>query len=198
MSTRGFVGFVLDGAEKIAYNHCDSYPGGLGLAMLNWARANAHALNCDVHQGVSGGPVDLVRELRVVTSDTEPTDEDIARLAPWMNTGVGGQKGRPDWYQLLRETQGDPAAILKAGVIEDAGDFPADSLFAEWGYVLDLDARTFETYEGFQKAPHDRGRFAGRKSTDPDPGYHPVALVASWPLSSLPSDDEFMKIEGDA
>lgn len=72
MSTNGAFGFIIDGQRKIAYNHFDSYPGGLGLDVLRWLRnelvTNPHAL-----------PI-RVRNLRVVDEDIDPTDEDFAQL----------------------------------------------------------------------------------------------------------------------
>ena len=194
MSTRGFLGFVIDGVEKITYNHSDSYPRRLGRDVLSWAQANQHALTCacDIHRCLSSGPVDRARTLRVVDPDSEPTDEDIERLRYGLDLGVGIRRARPDWYQLLRRTQGDLAAMLAAGVIEDGSDFPADSLSAEWGYIVDLDRQVLEVYEGFQKAAHTAGRFAARTSSDASPGYYPVRLVASWPLSELPTPEEFI------
>jgi hypothetical protein len=179
MSTRGFISFAVDGETKTAYNHCDSYPDWLGIRTLSWAR------KADLPASA-----EAARSLRVVTDDDRPTDEDIERLAPYTNRNVGGRRNeRPDWYQLLRETQGDPGAMLAAGVIEDASTFPADSLFAEWGYVIDFDAQTLEVYVGFQKAPHEDGRFAS--PTPDDSGYYPVRLLKSWPLNNLPDDVTF-------
>jgi hypothetical protein len=194
MGTRGFVGFVVNGTEKIAYNHWDSYPGGVGRDVLSWLRSAA--LDLEVLHGQAAA-------LRVVTDEEEPTDQDIERLKPFTNTGVGERRERPNWYQLLRETQGDPAAMLRAGAIEDAGSFPLDSLFAEWGYLVDLDARTFEVYRGFQRTPHRRGRFANREPFQPPHRrdrpieYWPVALAASWPLDALPDEASFLAIDRD-
>lgn len=178
MSTRGFVGFVVDGVEKIAYNHYDSYPGGLGEDVRSWIAGTDHK---DARDRASA--------LRVVDGGSEPTDEDIKRLAYYANPNVGEKRSRPDWYQLLRETQGKPGAMLDAGVILDASKFPTDSLFAEWGYVVDFDASTLEAYRGFCRAKHDAGRFANREGRE---GYHPVRLVASWPLASLPTREAFL------
>lgn len=179
MSTRGFLSFAVDGEIKTAYNHHDSYPDWLGTNVLDWA----HGVDIEA-------ATEAARALRVVTDADEPTDDDIARLAPYTNTGVGGRGERPDWYQLLRETQGHPAAMLDAGAIEDASSFPTDSLFAEWGYVVDLDARALEVYVGFQRAPHGEGRFASPTPNDDD--YYPVRLLKSWPLTELPTADEFV------
>lgn len=188
MGTRGFITFVADGVEKTAYNHCDSYPGGLGVDVLTFLRANRHELTCDRHSQQSGSAPDLIRKLRVVDPGSTPTPADVQRLSQFANLNVS-TRSADDWYVLLRETQGDPAAMLTAGVIEDAKDFPLDSLFAEYGYVVDIDARTFEAYEGFQHDTHDKGRFAARQGRE---GYAPVALAKSWPLDSLPSDEEFL------
>jgi hypothetical protein len=183
MGTRGFVGFVVDGTEKITYNHNDSYPGGLGVDVLGFARGDMQAAR------------EQARALRLVTDDVPPTGEQKAALAGLADLGVGRQAD-DDWYVLLRRTQGDPAAILRSGYMIDSHDFPADSLFAEYGYVVDFDAGTFEAYRGFQTEMHDKGRFADQAPRDT--GYHPVALVASWPLDNLPDDDVFVAVvEGD-
>lgn len=183
MGTRGFVGFVADGTEKIGYNHSDSYPDGLGLTVLAWLR------NID-----GGAAADAAIRLKVVGRDDEPTDEDIERLKPYANFGVGERTERPSWYQLLRETQGQPELILEAGAIEDASQFPMDSLFAEWGYVVDFDANNFEVYRGFQRSAHELGRFASRSTgrVAAIDTYYPVALVATWPLDALPTDEVFV------
>ncbi len=98
--------------------------------------------------------------------------------------------------------------MLEAGVIEDASGFPLDSLFAEYGYVIDLDGDgMFEVYVGFQHKPHKLGRFASRDShlTEQEAArkanprlealgiYYPVALAARWPLADLPSEAEFIE-----
>ena len=38
MSTRGVVGMRMNQTDKIGYNHFDSYPTGLGQAILNWLK----------------------------------------------------------------------------------------------------------------------------------------------------------------
>lgn len=187
MGTRGFITFVVGGAEKTTYNHSDSYPEGLGLDTLRWLRTVVSDLD---------GLREQASQLRVVDPTSIPTEEDQRRLAEFANTSVSN--GRLDeWYVLLRRTQGEPGEMLRAGVIEDASEFPLDSLFAEWGYVVDLDVERFEVYRGFQHHPHDKGRFAAHSPRDDRYGgpYYPVALVASWPLAELPSDDDLRAVE---
>lgn len=189
MSTRGALGFVADGTEKITYNHSDSYPSGLGINVLTWLRGE--------HPGYI---VRKVQALQVVDGDTKPTPEQIEALRPYANANVS-TGSLEEWYVLLRETQGRPAAILDAGYLVDGSDFPLDSLFCEYAYVVDTDAGVFEAYEGFQHEPHTDGRFATRERRSADVAqetsalgnrYYPARLVASWPLTELPDDAAFL------
>lgn len=180
MGSRGFVGFVVDGREAIAYNHASSYPSYTGLNVLAWLN---HA-NLDIATRVAKG-------VRIVTRDTMPTDEDIERLMPYLDRHVGGTSERPTWYQLLRGTQGSVGDMIAAGVVEDASRFPrGDSASCEWGYLVDFDTKRFEVYRGMQEQPHDRGRFASA-GRDED-GFYPCRLVASWPLDERPDEDAFL------
>lgn len=188
MSTRGFISFTANGETKTAYNQHDSYPDGLGLDFLGWARS------ADLSDAAASAAA-----LRVVDSKSDPSDEDVENLRRFADFSVDAmtwngsayvERTRPSWYQLLRTTQGDPAAMLAAGVIGDGSTFPADSLFAEWGYVVDFDAQVLEVYVGFQQESHSEGRFAS--STPNGGGYYPVRLVKAWPLSDLPDDGAFI------
>lgn len=189
MGTRGFIGFVIDKEEKLTYNHWDSYPSGLGAEFLAWLR-----------EKVEKQPVTLqtqVAQLRMVTDEDPVTGKDIEHLKQFHNVNVS-TGSELEWYSLLRETQGKPEAILEAEVALDAGDFPLDSLFCEWGYLVDLDNNTFEVYQGFQKQAHDEGRFADRHVDEErrgDSQYYPVKLVASWPLDELPTEQEMTDLE---
>lgn len=181
MGSRGFVGFVVDGKEAISYNHANSYPGGVGLDVLAWLN---HA-NLDV-------AAKFAKNVRVVSSDTFPTEEDIERLGRYLDRHVGRRDdGRITWYQLLRRTQGRVGEMIAAGVVEDASQFPrVDSVSCEWGYLVDFDAKRFEVYCGMQEQPHTDGRFADA-GRDED-GFYPCRLVASWPLDERPDEDAFL------
>lgn len=184
MSTRGFLGFVANGHETITYVHHDAYPGGLGADVLTWARTVTDW--------------DTVREqaasLVHIDGDVMPTEEQRATFAPYTDPRPGGPKDNPgeEWYRLLHGTFGDPAATLVCGLAPHAPDWPGDSVWCEWGYLIDLDANTFEVYQGFQTRPH-KGRFANRPANERS-GYYPVRLLASWPLDTLPDDDEYGRL----
>lgn len=177
MASRGFVGFVADQTEKIAYNHYDSAPDGVGLIVLGWLRTASKA-------------PDVLRErvvaLQVVTSG-RPNKDDIERYGKYADPYVSSHV--ITWVELLWKTQGDPEAMLRAGVIDDASSYPVAYSECEWGYIVDLDTQVFEVYRGRQVAPHNRGRFATRPHPD---DHYPAALVTGWRFDQLPSDEEFL------
>ncbi len=86
--------------------------------------------------------------------------------------------------------------------------FAKDSLYCEWGYVIDLDKKTFEVYEGFNKeCLTEDQRFNHLDIKNPELleegdlyekdgekyWYHPIKMVVSYPLESLPTLPEFLK-----
>jgi len=191
MGTRGFVGFVIDNTEKIFISHGDSYPSEVGSAVLSWLTGSRNALL----NRAPGGVPDKVRALRLLDDEAERDPADIE----WIR---GLLRESPEWAdsagfiddvseeELLEFVTYDLDTLLEAGITGDGSEFPTDSLFCEWGYLIDLDAATFEVYRGFQRAPHDAGRFAHRPPAREH--YYPVALVASWPLANLPDRAQFL------
>lgn len=195
MGTRGLMGFAIDSKLKLAYNHFDSYPSGLGVDMLTFARTISE-------DDWKLKPViqEQARNLRLVDSTSPPTAQQIEQLTPYADRRVGG-RSLDEWYVLLRETQGDPAKTLESGYMENGDGFQYDSLFCEWGYILDLDWDILEVYRGFQKEPHTEGRFAagpvrlrkpvGENNTREPIEYQPIKLVAKFRFEDLPTDEEF-------
>ncbi|CAM5730870.1 hypothetical protein GCM10010390_05190 [Streptomyces mordarskii] len=167
MSTRGFLGFVVDEQKKIAYNQHDSAPAGLGTAVMAWAeRADLETARR------------LARELRVVTDGDGPTAEEIERLKPYTDDLEHVGREGPTWDELLWKTQGDPLTILTCGYIADIAAFAV--YFAEWGYLVNFDSGELEVYRGRQSAPHHDGRFANHAPFQET--LWPVRLVATFPL----------------
>lgn len=185
MSTRGLMGFVVNGEVKATYNHCDSYPGWLGLRTLRFVKDNLTRLD------------DLfieVDNIRLVNADTPATDAEVAEFERLANRSVGTRDTR-DWYVLLHEAQGDYYTYVQIGVMVDQQKFAQDSLFCEWAYLINLDTNEIEVYEGFQKDPHNEGRFADWQVVRHDPrGYQPVRLVHTFSFDDLPSDNDFIQI----
>jgi hypothetical protein len=94
----------------------------------------------------------------------------------------------------LRELQGE--AILReiangnVAHMIDSHLFLMDSLFCEWGYIIDLDSMLLRVYKGFNKA------YDPDTTLPPDisnahlkDGYYPVRELYTYDLNNLP---EFM------
>ena len=109
-----------------------------------------------------------VRELNFFNPKTyDVTDEDVRKCSGLGLTDLEVSSGSEyDYYCLLRNAQGNLQAYLNAGMMPNDNEFIGDGLFCEYAYVVDLDAGTFECYKG------------GRN------------LVASWPLDTLPTEEE--------
>jgi len=184
MGTRGAVGFRIDGQDKLAYNHFDSYPDGLGKDVVEFVRGWLKDGRDKMREAA--------RRLRVVDTNVPPTAADKEALAPHADLGVSNGS-LDDWYCLFRKLQGDLDGYLKAGVMPgDGASFVGDSLFCEWAYVVNLDDFTLEVYRGFQKAPHSNGRYASMPIVEEDRRkngigtvYHPVALIETFPLDDI-------------
>jgi hypothetical protein len=173
MGTRGFLGFVNNGVEKITYNHYDAYPGGIGTDLL--AELPELVKDYDKLQK-------RVSELALVDENTAPTEEDREKYAVFADFSVStGQ----DWYSLLRNNQGSFAKPLEAGVMTDGGWMTEDAGYAEWGYLANLDDGTFEVYCGYSPFRGKGGRWNGNKKA--------LGLVAVFNLHDLPTEDEFLK-----
>jgi hypothetical protein len=177
VSTSGALVFVVNGKEKTTYIHGDAYPGGVGADILDWIRSSEFNVDAVRFQ---------VATLKMLKHDDKPSAEDYARYDCYADFTVNGGQG---WYALLRETQGNPALILQAGVALNAKGFPLDSLHCEWAYVVDLDKQRFEVYKGFQQTPPTAGRWAGvdpvRDYAPGIPQYYPVDLLVSWSFDDI-------------
>jgi hypothetical protein len=184
MGTRGALGFRAEGKDYITYNHFDSYLSGLGEAVLTWLKAELAA-------GEEQSLRERVTQLRFVDGNTKPTPAEIEQYKHLADFRVSTGD---DWYSLLRNTQGDPAAILAAGVMADAHKFLNDSLFCEYAYIVNFDSRELEVYRGFQTTPANQyGRYAKPKKPrnwkpkyEGESYYYPVGLIAVFSFDALP------------
>lgn len=180
MSTRGLIGFIVDGQEKFTYNHSDSYPSWLGREVLEFL-ASGFTLE-QIREGA--------RHIRLVDSEKNPTAEDIAHCKKYTNLGVSRESDQ-DWYCLLRNAQGDFKAYLDVGLMIDGRAFVKDSLFCEWAYIINLDTGKLEVYRGFNKNPKAGGRYAklrdkpykGRDGKMHRPEYCGIVLVDEFDIA---------------
>lgn len=195
MGTRGLLGVYVEGdMPKAVYNHYDSYPSGLGLDTIKFTRGLD---NADKRQELAA----KVAALTTIDENEVPTPEQAADLEA---RGFSPQKvsSGDDWYAWLRDAQGGLAKYIDAGYMPDSASFGNDSLFCEWGYIINLAENTLEVYKGFQRAPHEGGFWASYDPTSEEntspwrtDAYYGIKRIAVYDLDNLPTDAEFLSLE---
>lgn len=178
MGTRHLTVVKLGGEYKITqYGQWDGYPEGQGITVLEFIRGITENNLLEVF-------ADRVASCRWIT------EEEAAAI----------EKDR-DWPNKYPELSRDAGAEILQMVMDSGSglalvnniDFAADSLFCEWAWLIDLDAGTFEAYEGFNQTKplteQDRFYFLVDKE---EHGYHCIIKVAEWSLDNLPSNEEFL------
>jgi hypothetical protein len=105
---------------------------------------------------------------------------------PYMSRDIGGEI----LQNIIQAEDGEEVWV------QDSTDFVRDSLFCEWGYVVDLDKGTFEVYKGFNKRRVPKGqRFASMlcSPNNIDERYYPIKHMQTYQLDNLPTMEEFLK-----
>ena len=201
MGTRNLTCVYLDGEYKVAqYGQRDGYPDGQGLTCLKFLRNTMHEEKFK----------EKLRSILYASTDYIQGVLDAFGEIYGLFTTDKSNMLKQYYPQFHRDTAADVLKLIETtdivACLENDITFAADSLFCEWAYVIDLDKRTFEVYEGFNKEPlteDDRFFFLEEKSYKEHRGecqYHPVKLVKSWSLDELPTEEEFLgafKEEGD-
>ena len=185
MGTRNLTAVFVDGEYKVAqYGQWDGYPEGQGKTCLEFAR------NFLANKTDREAFADKVRACSWITQ------EEIDRRNAMIKSGEVKNWGKV-WPELSRDTCSGILELVAQSdnglLLENEIGFAADSLFCEWAWVIDLDAGTFEGFEGFNQAykltPEDRFYFLCEKARN---GYYPVRLAAKWSLDNLPNEEEFL------
>lgn len=170
MGTRGCYGFRKNGADKLTYNHFDSYPDCLGHTMVKFCKATSISeLN------------EIFDKLILVNESAKPTAEQIKECKQYYDGNVS-RKTVEDWYCLLRNAQGDLDAY-KNGLkymIDNCG-FIKDSLWCEYAYIINLDTEELEFWVGDQDKPDIYNRYGVER----DGNYYPCKMMASYPLATI-------------
>ena len=164
------IGFRKNGADKLTYNHFDSYPDCLGRTMVEFCKATSiPELN------------EIFDKLILVNESAKPTAEQIKECKQYYDGNVS-RKTVEDWYCLLRNAQGDLDAY-KNGLkymIDNCG-FIKDSLWCEYAYIINLDTEELEFWVGDQDKPDLYNRYGVER----DGNYYPCKMMASYPLATI-------------
>ncbi|MAT51156.1 MAG: hypothetical protein CMK32_08235 [Porticoccaceae bacterium] len=180
MGTRHLTCVLVDDKIRVAqYGQWDGYPDGAGSHCCNFIKEN-----------------DMGSFAEKVRQTTELSDDEIEDR--WRECGADGSgfvnmevsdDFEKKYPQLHRNCGANILDLIAIGVTEVSlsTEFAADSLFCEWVWLLNLDNQTLEVYEGFQKSPHEKGRFHSLESRDTHSGgtYYPVALTHVIPFDEI-------------
>lgn len=176
MGTRGIYGFRKNESDKLTYNHYDSYPEGLGRNVVEFI--NGHSIE-DLNK--------IYDNIILVDEDSIPTQEQIEECKQWENLSVSKQDEQ-DWYCLLRDAQGDLSAYDRGlKYMIDNHDFIFDSLFCEYGYIINLDTNRLEIYVGFQKVQDETSRYVVENKNETE--YYPCKMVTEIDLQVIQGAD---------
>lgn len=196
MGTRHLIAVQQDGEYKVAqYGQWDGYPEGQGLNIL-------YLLKLEGFIDALRATLSRVRFVEPEGRDKDFWDSYNAAAPEWSNEPDNRTDEQKRWFYtyihrnlgaeiLTNIVNSDDTEILLNNQIE----FSGDSLFCEYGYVIDLDANTFEVYRGFNKEPlaHD-ARFKDFKTPENrvDKEYFPINLIVCYTLDALPTEEEFL------
>ena len=171
MGTKGIYGFRKNGVDKLTYNNMDSYPSALGEQIVNFCmETSLEELN------------NIFDRIIMVDENNKPTQEEYKICTNHIKLPIYD----PDtlWRTTLRKVEGY-IYVYKNGLpyMLDHIRFINDSLFCEYGYIINLDDKVLEFWRGGQsKKPQEENRYGIEKNDD---GYYPCKLVISFPLNNL-------------
>lgn len=189
MGTRNLTMVIENAEPKVAqYGQWDGYPSGQGITILDFLNSTNIEEFTKKLQSVKFIDKDKNEEIDEYLKSIGSTDG-------WMTSDQSALY-KAKYPYLSRDHGGDILRLIMESTddiiwINDSRDFVNDSLFCEWCYVIDLDKKTFEIYEGFIQSPiSETERFYSKEPNKG--GYYPVKLVKSFSLESLPTETEFL------
>lgn len=187
MGTRGLYGFRKNGIDKCTYNHWDSYPSCLGSTVVEFCKNHTiEEMNY------------IFDKIVLVDENSTPTEKQIEECIEngYSDFSVGSG-AQTDWYCLLRNCQGDLECLAKAenhAYMIDGIDFIKDSLYCEYAYIINLDDKVLEFYEGFQNTPQKGNRYGIDERKGFVKRYYPCKLSGTFPLNEIYDVDKIIEM----
>lgn len=197
MGTRNLTAVMINGEYKIAqYGQWDGYPEGQGVTILDFLskQENIDALKENLNK---------TRFLDEEGRDKEFIDAYSANTPEWSSEPDNRTDEQKHWFSsyITRDLGASILESIAASkddeiLLRDAIGFAGDSLFCEWGYVIDFDKNVLEVYRGFNDEPITEGRFISGDPTfenDKTDEYEPIILIKTYDLNNLPNREQFIQ-----
>lgn len=190
MATNGIYGFRKNDVDKITYNHSDSYPSCLGNTIADLIRNHSNEeLN---------GLCDKINLIDDHIEIKKLKKEVIEKFRPYINRNkeyfsynklTQEFNDNMDIYSFLHKFMGDPEQYFKNPEIHimcDGTHFIKNSLYCEWGYIINLDTNVLEVWKGFQKEIDLKNRY-GTSYFQASSGdkYYPCKLIKEIPFEKV-------------
>jgi hypothetical protein len=189
MGTRNSTLVKIEGEYRIAqYCQLDGRPEHLGVSLFNLLK--------DVDQELLKKKIFTVKSIPY-ESVKEKWIECGGDGSGWVTPTVS-EIFKSKYPHLHRDCNGADVLYL---IMKDKTkevcldvDFPKDSLFCEWCYVIDFDKGTFEVLKGFNREKlNEDERFY--EEPNPESVYYPVKLLKEFNLSNLPETSSMFLLE---
>ena len=172
MPTRGLYGFRKNGADKLTYNHLDSYPKWLGNNIIDFCRSmTAQELN------------DIFDRLEMVSESGKPDAEQLKIYQQWEYSNENVLLFS-NWHSILLDVQGNMDALKTQRYMADAKGYIKTSDDCNFAYIINLDNNTLEFWIGNQTTPQQENRYG----TDKKRGHYPCRLALTFPLDRIPEN----------
>lgn len=184
MGTRGIYGLRKNKKDKTSYNHYDSYPSCLGEQMFDYIKRRSIEEMNDLYDRLM-----LVDENKKIS---ELTKEEKNGLEILFSYDDKNELIDEDMYSLLRNFQGDLENYDRyhtVNIMCDNHDFIKDSLFCEYGYIINLDTNELEVFEGFQKKPQKTNRYGCECNRK----YYPCKIIKKIKIDDIHNSDKTLK-----
>ena len=195
MGTEHLICVASGGEDRIAqYGKFDGYPEVQGMMVLSFLKSP-----------------DVSKLKQNLNNCSWITDDEYSKL--WQDLGVNKNEKYVEFevfnsfYSMHPELDDRSGAKILNIVADSTGeiklqndlDFSLNSEICKWAYVIDFDKNTFEVYIGDNLDPLDKTeRFYDEEVNNNPFGdeIYPVKLHASFELTDLPSEKEFLEICG--
>ena len=192
MGTRGAVGVKLNNKYYVTYNHWDSYPSELGKDVVQFCQ------KIDTIQNGWKKFSKNIEKVELVKNKDKASKKLQNKYAKYCDESVSTQDSS-EWYCLLRNLQGISIfnEILEGNVehMIDSFNFLKDSLFCEYAYIINLDDKKLEFYQGFNKSVDTNSPLPIEQISKND--YYPVKFVGSVNFEDI-EDFDVEKIENNS